>query len=124
VWSDIALLAGEGEFDYFFADPSPEPKNIPQKNGYPVKTIEYLEKAAQLIHEVPGDAFGDAERIKAALLPYADQEGRGNVLWPFRYSLSGRAKSPDPFVISSIIGKDATSRRIATAVDSLKRTTQ
>jgi len=37
------------------------------------------------------------------------------VLWPLRYSLSGREKSPDPFMIASIIGKSKTLARIENA---------
>ena len=42
-------------------------------------------------------------------------EGRGQVLWPLRYSLSGRDKSPDPFQIAGILGKNETLRRIEAA---------
>lgn len=58
-----------------------------------------------------------AEAVKEALMPLADAEeskgkgGRGAVLWPLRYALSGQDRSPDPFTIISIIGpKDAIAR--------------
>ena len=59
------------------------------------------------------------ESVKGALWPYAESEGRGEVLWPMRVSLSGREKSPDPFVIAGIIGKDETITRLKGAVATL-----
>jgi hypothetical protein len=41
-------------------------------------------------------------------------------LWPLRYSLSGVDRSPDPFTLISIIGKDETVLRIENAVEKLK----
>jgi hypothetical protein len=38
------------------------------------------------------------------------------VLWPLRYSLSGREKSPDPFTIASVLGKEETIKRLEFAV--------
>jgi hypothetical protein len=49
-------------------------------------------------------------------MPYADKEGRKEVLWPMRYALSGRDKSPDPFFLAYILGKDETIRRIQSAI--------
>ncbi len=59
------------------------------------------------------------EAVKEALWPYAEKEGRGNVLWPMRYALSGKEKSPDPFIISEILGKEETLKRLTHAYESL-----
>jgi hypothetical protein len=56
-----------------------------------------------------------AETVKAAIWPYAEKVGKGNVLWPMRYSLSGKEKSPDPFIIAGILGKIETLRRLSLA---------
>ena len=56
------------------------------------------------------------ENVKAAVWPYAENQGRGAVLWPFRYALSGRDKSPNPFTLASILGKETTLRRIEKAL--------
>jgi len=60
-----------------------------------------------------------AETIKAAIWPYAEKMGKGNVLWPMRYSLSGKEKSPDPFIMAGILGKDETLRRLLLAYNML-----
>lgn len=66
-----------------------------------------------------GDERFTAEYIKEALMPYADKEGRGDVLWPLRVALSGKEKSPDPFTIAELIGKGEALARIARAAESL-----
>ncbi|HEV3244825.1 MAG TPA: glutamate--tRNA ligase [Candidatus Paceibacterota bacterium] len=124
VWSDIDELAGEGEFDYFFSDPQPGVAELPQKNTAPEEAARHLEAVVQMLHELPDADFSVPENIKAVVWPYAEEKGRGNVLWPLRYSLSGRAKSPDPFLIASIIGKDTSLRRIKAAIGLLERMRQ
>lgn len=59
------------------------------------------------------------ESVKAALWPMAEEKGKGNVLWPMRYALSGKEKSPDPFAISEILGKEETLKRLTFAHDLL-----
>lgn len=65
-----------------------------------------------------------ADEVKTALMPYADQNpkekgGRGAVLWPLRYALSGAERSPDPFTLISILGKNESIHRVQTALDIL-----
>ena len=43
--------------------------------------------------------------IKDAVWNFATEKGRGNVLLPMRYALSGIDKSPDPFILASLLGK-------------------
>ena len=45
--------------------------------------------------------------------------GVGDVLWPLRVSLAGRANSPGPFEIAEVIGKNKTIARIQNAVHKL-----
>jgi glutamyl/glutaminyl-tRNA synthetase len=59
------------------------------------------------------------EKIKAAIWPYAEKIGKGNVLWPMRYALSGKDKSPDPITIASILGKSETLKRLKMAYDAI-----
>lgn len=56
-----------------------------------------------------------ADQVKTTLWPLAEKHGKGNVLWPTRFALSGQDKSPDPFIISAILGKDETLKRLRAA---------
>lgn len=65
--------------------------------------------------------FSSVSLIKDAIMPYAEEQGKGNVLWPLRMTLSGQEKSVDPFTICYILGKDEICARInavCNAIDS------
>ncbi len=113
LWGDIKTMVENGELDYFFYDPHPTAAEIPQKGSTKEIASLHLKAALQLLAEID---FADAETIKKTLWDYATEKGRGEVLWPLRYSLSGKDRSPDPFVIASIIGKEASLRRISAAL--------
>ena len=63
--------------------------------------------------------FDSMEKIKASIFDYATEQGRGNVLWPLRVSLSGKEKSPDPFTLIYILGKKETIGRIENAISEI-----
>lgn len=67
---------------------------------------------------IPIDGI-DAGHIKEALWPYAEEQGRGIVLHAFRVVLSGKERSPDPFSLSAILGKEEVLRRIDNALRNL-----
>ncbi len=59
--------------------------------------------------------------IKTALMEYADtiskeDGGRGAALWPLRYALSGQERSPDPFTLIHVLGKDEALTRVTAAL--------
>jgi glutamyl/glutaminyl-tRNA synthetase len=43
----------------------------------------------------------------------------GNVLWPMRVALSGRAASPSPFELAWALGREETARRLDAAISVL-----
>lgn len=63
-----------------------------------------------------------AEAAKETIMPLADAEeakgkgGRGAVLWPLRYALSGQDRSPDPFTLIAILGREEAISRIQKAI--------
>lgn len=83
-----------------------------------------LESLINPIKALQNDVSG--EEVKEALMPLADAEeargkgGRGAVLWPLRYALSGQERSPDPFTLISILGSEEAVSRIHTALAILK----
>ncbi len=116
-FEDMQLFFGRadglvpGEFDYFFVEPSVDQKMLVWKNDTLENAKLHLTKAKEMLEQV---ADWTVESIQAVLMPYAESNGKGNVLWPLRVALSGREKSPDPFEIAAILGKEKTLSRINT----------
>ena len=79
---------------------------------------KHLRAVSDMLGGIDDESF-TAARVKDAVFPYADKEGRGAVLWPLRTALSGRDKSPDPFTIAGLIGKRDALERIARALKTL-----
>lgn len=112
ILEDVRMLTKDGEFDFFFAPPSLDAARIVEKKSTTEATQEHYLFADNALANISDFSM---ESVKNALWDYASEKGRGAVLWPIRYALSGREKSPDPFVIAAIIGKEETLRRIRAA---------
>ena len=76
-----------GDLPYIKMAPSLDIEKISWKNVSREDTKTHLEQ----VKELAGD--------DAAIMEYAATVGKGNVLWPLRYALSGEEKSPDPFTL-------------------------
>jgi glutamyl-tRNA synthetase len=70
---------------------------------------------AKVIELCEGVENWNKDAVHGAVFPYADQAGRGEVLWPMRVALSGKDKSPDPFTLAEILGKKETLERLEVA---------
>lgn len=113
VATDITKAYEAGEYDYAFFAPEFEVSLLAWKNDDSVQAaLPRLQHVQSLLRTAD---FSSVESIKAAVWPYAEEIGRGEVLWPLRTSLSGRAQSPDPFTLAYILGQEETLARIATA---------
>ncbi|OGG53454.1 glutamate--tRNA ligase [Candidatus Kaiserbacteria bacterium RIFCSPHIGHO2_02_FULL_55_25] len=114
-FGEAAELIKNGEFQFMSQDISYEPALLIKgaKTDAPAAK-QHLTAVAKLLEGLSGEQF-TSEEIKNVIFPYATEEGRGAVLWPLRVALSGREKSPDPFVIASLIGKERTLQRITKA---------
>ena len=112
----------EGGYDMFFSEPEYDAKLLLPKQVKGYKEKKDIHKYLQKIHSLLSNVNGpwNEESIKNAVWDYSDKVGRALVLWPLRASLSGKDKSPSPFVIASTIGKDQTLKRIEKAIDSLE----
>jgi len=115
-YGDIRVMEKNGEFAYFAEAPQYDVEKLNWKNDpEPANTKKHLEHVATLLGPLEASKWA-SETVKNALWSYAEQEGKGNVLWPLRYALSGQDKSPDPFSLADILGKDETLQRIQSAV--------
>lgn len=130
VFSDVLALSREGDLDYFFSAPDyAEPRNgraaplriisAKEERDKAGDAVAHLDKVHSLLSE--DSALFTKERIKELLWDYATSAGRGNVLWPLRYALSGKDKSPDPFTLAEILGREETLARIRSAQEALKK---
>lgn len=119
VASEIATAARVGEYDFAFVDPIYDTELLRWKKDDSAAPVA---PRLRHVHELleAQDNFVDVEAIKGYLLTYAETVGKGEVLWPLRVALSGKAQSPDPFTIINIIGKADTLRRIKTACDKIE----
>ncbi|MEK7062793.1 MAG: glutamate--tRNA ligase family protein, partial [Patescibacteria group bacterium] len=86
-WGEVKEVIEAGEFDYLFEEPKLDLKKLPWKNQTLEEVKKHLEDVAPLLRKERG--WGEVEE-------YATKEGKGQVLWPLRYALSGKEKSPDP----------------------------
>lgn len=83
------------------------------------KIRENLQAVNEIVKNISEQEFNQ-KQLEILLMPFADREGRGEVLWPLRVALSGRDKSPGPFELMDIIGKEETLKRIDTAIKRIK----
>ena len=116
-FNDVIVMVEAGELDFFFVAPKIEKEKIIFKGSSIEEMMASLTKAKEILETV---SDWNIEQIKTDLMQYADTlPKRGPFLHPLRYSLSGLEKSPDPFTIASIIGREETLRRIDTALKAL-----
>jgi glutamyl-tRNA synthetase len=111
----------EGELACLFE--APELQKIPLLSKEPADAEGYAKEALEgvldLLEALSEDKSPD--EVKDAIMPYADTNpkekgGRGAILWPLRYALSGQERSPDPFTLISILGPHESGLRIKAAL--------
>jgi hypothetical protein len=111
-----------GELACLFSTPTLEKASLLKKElaDRPGMTQEVLKGLSEAIKALPEGL--SPQEVKDTLMPLADAEeakgkgGRGAVLWPLRYALSGAEKSPDPFTLVSILGTAESLNRIQNAL--------
>ncbi|OGG62678.1 glutamate--tRNA ligase [Candidatus Kaiserbacteria bacterium RIFCSPHIGHO2_02_FULL_49_34] len=111
--------AEEGEYDYCFAPIILDPKMLKWKKDESAHdALPRLRYLAEILAALPETV--DRETIEATIMPYAEEVGRGEVLWPLRVALSGRERSVDPFTLIEILGTAEAYRRVLYASDMLR----
>lgn len=124
-WGDIESVVEE--FSYLFYNFGELDRDLITWKGLKddqekfEKTSEYLEKILELLDSVK---TWDYESLKNIINDYAESVGKGNVLWPMRFALWRKEKTPDPFKLAELLGKSNTLERIKSAVRFLKGITK
>src|SRR3989344_4484019 len=93
-WAEVGEILEKGEFDYLFEKSKLDKEKICWKKQNPKDAKENLEKILEILEN---SQISDIWEL-------AEKEGKGEVLWPLRYVLSGKEKSPDPMTLLDILG--------------------
>jgi glutamyl-tRNA synthetase len=108
VYGDLVKIEEE-EFRFFRERPVIVVEKIIWKETTKEKTSLHLKNILDVMLD---SDFSSPESIKQAIMPYAEENGKGEVLWPLRVSLSGKDKSIDPFTIIYVLGYEEVKNRI------------
>lgn len=115
---DVQNMINDGELHYYFKQPEMYAEKLIWKKDTKEGSVKHLEKAFELLSNLNGEFT--AKSTKEILWTYAEEVGKGNLLWPLRFALSGRDKSPDPFTLLEVLGKETSLERIKYALKFLK----
>lgn len=113
---DLVDMIAQGEFNYLGDTPTYPPESLIWKKSNKEATRSHV---AEIQTRLSGISDWNIDNIKNSLWDYAEAKGKGDVLWPMRYALSGQEKSPDPFTLAFILGKEKTLERITSAKQAL-----
>jgi len=106
------------EIDFFWRQPEYNTQILAYKSMQTADIITSLEWSQKLLYNIEDTDLQNIEHIiKTAI--QVDNKQMGEILWPLRVSLSGREKSPSPFEIIAILGKDESILRIKSAISLL-----
>lgn len=118
-FSDLTKMIEAGELTFFFTRPALVREKLIWKGDNGSQTLLCLSHVRELLAGLEEKHF-DVNLIKETIMHYADTlESRGLALHPTRFALSGLDKSPDPFIIASILGKEETLARLDSAIEIL-----
>jgi glutamyl-tRNA synthetase len=114
-FGDVKAMEDAGEFAYYENTPKIEDaKRLIWKTSDKEKTIANLKEAIKIINE-----NDDIEKIVFLIKSHADIVGKGDILWPIRYALSAKEKSPDPFTLLKVLGTEESRKRLENAIIAL-----
>jgi glutamyl-tRNA synthetase len=98
------------ESKFFFENILPKKEMLKWKNMSDIELAESLEKSKKVLSEIVENDW-TLENIEKNLL-LAAGEKRGDLLWPLRVSLTAAQKSPSPFEVAWVLGKEETIKRV------------
>lgn len=106
---------------YFFLSPEyPAELLLWKGKQEPAVARNKLEQVHSLLEGVSENEF-TTEALTTIIMPLAEQEGRGDTLWPLRVALSGERASAGPMEIMEVIGKTESLSRITHAITLLQK---
>lgn len=111
----LATLAAVGESNpFFFRDLQYGKELLRWKTMTDEDLKKSLEDSKNVLENI-SEADWTRENLEKLLLEKAGDK-RGDLLWPLRAALSGVEKSPSPFELAWVLGKEETLKRLASAI--------
>jgi glutamyl-tRNA synthetase len=98
--------------EFFFKEPKYKASLLKWKNMSKKEILDSFNELEQIFSKLK---IGEVEKKLLKM------EDRGKLLWPLRVALTGKEKSPGPFEIAEILGKENTLKRIKHARQLLAR---
>ena len=115
--TEIKQTDAAGEYDWAFGPIEYESSILKWKTDPELSdALPRLKKACELLSNAD---YTSPETLKSAIWDFAEEVGKGELLWPLRVALSGRERSPDPFTCAFVLGKAETLARIQIACDKI-----
>lgn len=115
-FSDIKEIVQKRELDFFYKMPKYKKEKLIYKDIPLEKIKENLNLVIREFEKI-NDIDFTKEKIKDVLMFLAEKsKNRGEILHPVRYALTGLDKSPDPFIIACVLGKNETILRLQKAI--------
>lgn len=116
---EIETGVTNGEFAFAFKKPEYETSLLKWKKDTDVASaLPRLLRAKELLGNLHEDST--PEEVKKALFDYAEEVGKGELLWPLRIALTGEERSADPFTVISVIGIKEALECIDSACDRIR----
>lgn len=117
-YGELKDMYEAGELDFYLNTPNyKNPLEIIWKKSDKENAILNL----NLIQEILADRDEeDLNILWEKIYKLAEEKGKGDILWPLRYALSGKEKSPDPKSLLTILGKNEALERVKKAVLALQ----
>ncbi|OGI14131.1 MAG: glutamate--tRNA ligase [Candidatus Moranbacteria bacterium RIFCSPHIGHO2_12_FULL_54_9] len=116
----LAKLSDIGENNPFFfaAELSYDTGLLHWKGNAPDMTREALTKSEKILSDLNDLEWSKKEILEKILLEAAG-ERKGDLLWPLRVALTGAERSPSPFEIAWVLGKEESLKRLENSIKRL-----
>ncbi len=118
----LKMLSEVGELiDFLFVEELSYPaKMLVWKKSTPEETKKNLKEIYKQLEIIPKDNWTD-DSIEEGIVNYIkSKEAKvGDYLWPMRVALTGRERSPGPFEVAEVLGKEESLARIKQGIDKL-----
>ncbi|MDH4330849.1 MAG: glutamate--tRNA ligase [Candidatus Moranbacteria bacterium] len=108
---------GEKNQFFFSDDIEVNADDMRWKDSKDTDTKENLQKGFDVLEKIGEDDW-KLENIESTLLEAAGDK-RGDLLFPVRAALTGQKRSPSPFQVAWVLGREESLKRIKKAIDSL-----